>query len=46
MIEQFYSTHIIGTTDPGQSEPDSNSNEEILHIFKSSWTEASSSDAI
>ena len=37
---------LSGPTTPGQSEPGSNDNEEVLHILQSSWTGASPSDPV
>ena len=50
MVKQFYSIHgwdpISVTTTPGQSRPESNGTERVLHIPQSSRTEASLSDGL
>ena len=37
---------LTGTTNPGQSEPESTGNERVFHIFQSSRTGTSPSDAV
>ena len=44
MTEQSFET-LRGTTTPGQSGPESNGNEGILHILQNSRTGTSLSDA-
>ena len=42
----FIDGTLIGIITPGQSGPESNANEEILHILQNSRTRASPSDSV